>query len=173
MFLGIGNKWKNWKPTSEYLSAVKYIETITKLQTLMSKFTYKWDTLKILFWIIKWDRWQMPDESLSKMYGDCEDAAILALDILGRIQKREDVRFVMCFGYRMENDKRKYDGHVVAAFKNGTGKYDIFSNNLIEHNFTDFIEVGHKYYPLGMKYQEIRNWRGDVLSRKFKLFGTF
>jgi len=173
LFLGIGNKWKNWKPSDKYLLAIMDIDNIEKLEKLISKFVYKWDTLKILFWIIKWDNWQMPDESLSKMYGDCEDAAILAIDILGRMQKREDARFVMSFGYRIEDNKRKYDGHVITAFDNGNGKYDIFSNNLIEHNFTDFIEIGHKYYPLGLKYQEIRNWKGAVLSRKFKLFGTF
>ena len=173
MFMGIGNKWKNWVPTDKYLITVQNIDTIAKLQTLMFKFIYKWDTIKILFWIFKWDRWQMPDESLSKMEGDCEDASILAIDILGRIQKREDARFVMSFGYRMENKKRKYDGHVVTAFDNDNGKYDIFSNNIMEHNFDDFVEIGHRYYPLGLKYQEVRDWKGNVISRKFRIFGTF
>ena len=173
MFFGIGNKWKNWKPTDKYLLAVMNIDTIDKLGKLMSKFVYKWDTIKFLFWKILWDSWQMPDVSLEKMEGDCEDAAILALDILGRIQKREDARLILSFGYRMKDDRRKYDGHAVTAFNNGNGKYDIFSNNLMEHNFTSFVEIGHKFYPLGLKYQEIRGWRGNVLSRKFKLFGTF
>ena len=173
MFLGIGSKWRKWKPTDEYLSAVKSVDTITKLQTLMSKFVYKWDTVKFLFWTILWDNWQMPDKSLKLMYGDCEDAAILALDILGRIQKKEDARLILIFGYRMKDNKRKFDGHAVTAFDNGSGKYDIFSNDTMEHNFTDLLSIGHKFYPLGLKYQEIRDWRGKVLSRKFKLFGRF
>ncbi|MDD2777720.1 MAG: hypothetical protein PHI16_02330, partial [Methanocellales archaeon] len=119
MFFGIGNKWKNWKPTDEYIMAVKDIDTIAKLKTLMSKFVYKWDTLKILFWTILWDNWQMPDESLKKMYGDCEDAATMAVDVLGRILKIDSARFIMTFGYKEVDGKRKYDGHAVTAFNNG------------------------------------------------------
>ena len=66
-------------------------------------------------------------------------------------------------------------GHVVTAFKSNdyNNKYSIFSNNDLEHNFTDFIEIGKRFYSLGLKYQEIRDWQGKVLSRKFKLIGTF
>ena len=173
MFFGIGSKWRNWKPTDEYLWEVQNVDTIAKLQTLMSKFVYKWDRIKILFWEILWDNWQMADESLSKMYGDCEDAAILALDILGRIQNKEDARLIVAFGYRMKDNKRKYDGHAVTAFDNGNGKYDIFTNNKMEHNFNDLLEIGHKFYPLGLKYMEVRDWQGNVISRKFRIFGTF
>ena len=173
MFFGIGSKWKNWKPTDEYLSVVKNYNTITKLQTLMGKFKYKWDKTKILFWEILWDSWQMPDESLAKMEGDCEDAAILAIDVLGRIQEREDARFMLVFGYREVDGKRKYDGHAITSFEDGNGKYNIFTNNKVEYGFKDLLSIGHKFYPLGLKYHEIRNWHGKVLSRKFRIFGTF
>ena len=175
MFMGIGNKWKNWKPSADYLSYIKFVDTVPKLHSFMQKFTYKWDTITILFWKVLWDNWQMPDESLKKygMKGDCEDAAILALDILGRIQKKEDAKLIVSFGYRMIDNKRKYDGHVVTAFDNSSGKYDIFTNNTMEYNFDDLLDIGHRFYPLGLKYQEIRDWRGKVLSRKFKLFGVF
>ena len=173
MFFGIGNKWKKWEPSADYLIVVDELNTVTKLKTFMSKFVYKWDKIKILFWEILWDNWQMPDESLLKMEGDCEDAAILSLDILGRIQKREDARFVATFGYYMTNSKSKLTGHVVTAFEDGKGKYNIFTNNKMEYGFQDFIGIGKRFYPLGLKYQEIRNWQGKVLSRKFKLFGTF
>jgi len=175
MFMGIGGKWRKWKPTAEYLSYIKYVDTIPKLHSFMQQFTYKWDTITILYWKLLWDNWQMPDESLKKygMKGDCEDAAILAIDILGRIQKREDARLIVTFGYREKEGKFTYDGHVVTAFEDGEGKYNIFSNNTIEYGFTDILAIGHKYYPLGLKYQEIRDWQGKVLSRKFKIFGTF
>lgn len=172
MFFGIGNKWKNWKPTDEYLSAVKNFNTITKLQTLMVKFKYKWDKTKILFWEILWDSWQMPDESLVKMEGDCDDAAILALDILGRVQNKTDSKFLMFFGYYNKEGKRKMNGHCVTAFTYNN-KFSIFSNNQLEHGFTSFEEIGKRYYPLGLKYLESRTWQGKVLSRKFKIFGMF
>ena len=176
MFFGIGNKWKNWKPTDEYLSTVSKLDTITKLQELMSKFVYKFDTLKLLLWNVLWDSWKMPDQSLKDMYGDCEDAAILALDILGRRQSWTKPQLLLFFGYYTDsNNKRKLQGHAVTAFKPNAynNTYSIFSNNEVEHNFTDLLSIGHRFYPLGLKYQEIRDWRGNVLSRKFKLFGTF
>ena len=173
MFLGLGNRWRKWKPTDDYLLAVQGVDTSAKLQTLMKKFVYKWDTIKFLFWTILWDNWQMPDESLKLMHGDCDDSGILAADILGRIQKRDNARFIMSFGYYTKDGKRKCNGHCVTAFDNGTGKYDVFSNSEMWHNFDDFIAIGHKSFPLGLKYQEIRDWQGNVLSRKFKIFGTF
>jgi len=174
MFFGIGNKWKNWKPSEEYLLKVKDLTTIAKLHSFMQEFKYKWDTITILFWKFLWDYWQMPDESVRKMEGDCEDLAILTIDILGRIQKRNDARFIMSFGYFLNNkDKRKLMGHCVTAFNNGKGKYNIFSNNELEYSYKDFLEIGHRFYPLGLKYQEIRDWQGKTLSRKFKLFGIF
>jgi len=172
MFFGIGSRWHNWKPDAEYLSKVKEIDTIAKLHSFMSDFKYKWDTITILLWTILWDNWKMPDQSAEYMYGDCEDAAILAIDILGRIQKREDARFIMTFGYCIWNGKKKYMGHAVTAFLNND-KYDIFSNNTMEYGFKDFEEIGKKFYPLGLKYQEIRDWKGNVLKRRFQLIGTF
>jgi len=173
MFFGIGNKWKNWKPTDEYLTKVIDINTISKLQNLMKNFVYKWDKLRILAWKIIWDNWQMPDESLSKMEGDCEDAAILTLDILGRILKKEDAKFLMYFGHYMTNNKPNLMGHCVTAYKDVKGKYNIFTNNITEYGYDDFLAIGHRFYPLGLKYQEIRGWRGNIISRKFKICGTF
>ncbi len=174
MFFGIGGKWKRWKPDAKYLLKIKDLTTIEKLHNFMQQFTYKWDTIRILFWKTLWDNWQMPDESLEKygMKGDCEDAAILAIDILGRIQKREDARFIMSFGYYMESNKRKLMGHCIAAFPN-KDKYDIFSNNEVEYGFKDFIGIGHRFYQLGLNYQEVSDWKGNVLKRRFKPFGTF
>jgi len=172
MFFGIGNKWKNWKPASEYLLEVDEITTITKLRALMKKFVYKWDTIRVLIWTILWDNWQMPDESLFKMHGDCEDAAILAADVLGRVQKRDDVTFIMIFGYYLTDNKRKLMGHCVTAIKPST-TYSIFTNNVVETGFKDFLAIGHRFYPLGLKYLETRDWKGNVLSRRLKLVGTF
>ena len=173
MFFGLGNRWHNWSPTNEYLSAVSQLDTITKLKSLMSKFVYKWDTLKILFWTVLWDNWQMPDQSLKDMFGDCEDAAILALDVLGRIQHREGARLIVTFGYYMTNNKPKLMGHVVTAFEDGKGGYNIFSNDAIEYGFIDFMAISRRFYPLGLKWQQVRNWEGKILNNRFKLFGVF
>lgn len=176
MFFGIGNKWKNWKPDAEYLSVIKGLDTITKLHIFIQGITYKWDTLQILFWKVIWDNWQMPDETTRDMFGDCEDAAILAIDVLGRIQGLINSRFLMFFGYFDYNGKRKLFGHSVTAFVYNN-KYSIFSNtessNELEHGFTSFEGIARRYYPLGLKYLEVRDWKGNILSRKFKLFGTF
>ena len=107
---------------------------------------------------------------------NCEDAAILALDVLGRRQSWTKPQLLLFFGYYTDsNNKRKLQGHAVTAYKSNVydNTYSIFSNNEVEHNFTDLLSIGHRFYPLGLKYQEIRDWRGNVLSRKFKLFGTF
>ena len=172
MFFGIGNKWKNWKPTDEYLSTVSRLDTITKLQELMSKFVYKWDTLKLLLWNVLWDYWNMPDQSLKEMQGDCDEAAILTVDILGRVQGLVNSRFLMFFGYHIFNGKKKLSGHCVCAFIHNN-RYSVFSNNELEHGFISFEEIGKRYYPLGLKYLEVRDWKGNVLLRKFKLFNTF
>ncbi len=172
MFFGIGNKWKNWKPDTEYLSAIKNLNSIEKLHIFMKNFIYKWDTIKILLWKVLWDYWNMPDQSLKEMAGDCDEAAILTVDILGRVQGLVNSRFLMFFGYYDNNGKKKLMGHCVSVFVNNN-KYSVFSNNELEHGFTSFEGIARRYYPLGLKYLEVRDWKGNVLSRKFRLFGTF
>lgn len=108
-------------------------------------------------------------------FGDCEDFARWYVDILVRIQKIEGARFVIHSGY----DKKRWGskiwnlkGHAICVFPY-QGKLALFSNNKFKVGYKDYIETGYYTFPDGLKVMEIRDWTGKVLSRKFKLFGTF
>ncbi|MHA1483172.1 MAG: transglutaminase-like domain-containing protein [Candidatus Heimdallarchaeaceae archaeon] len=139
------DKWQQFTPTKEYLDTVKHIKTLTELDYFLDRIKYTSD---------KSDYWQTPEETLNRGKGDCDDYARLALDILVRVQKRKDVRFIIYTGY---NKKQKYGAHAVCVFPYN-GKYNVFS------------DIGHIFYPK-LKYMEIRNDEGKVISRKFKLWG--
>ena len=156
-------KWRKFTPTQKYIDTVKYIKTITELDYFLDRITYTVDDK---------DYWQIPEETLNRSKGDCDDFARLALDILVRIQKRKDVRFVIYTGYYIKDNVEKYNGHAVCVFPYN-GKYSVFSNNQYFYNKDNLIDIGHIFYPKGLKYMEVRNDEGKVLSRKFKLFGVF
>ena len=156
-------KWTKFVPTQKYLDTVKYIKTISELDYYLDRIVYTSE---------KADIWQTPEETLNRGKGDCDDFARLALDILVRVQKRKDVRFVIHTGYYEEDGKDKYGGHAVCVFPYN-GKYSLFSNYQCYHNRSDYIDIGHIFYSKGLKYMEVRNDEGKVISRKFKLWGTF
>jgi len=160
MFL---NKWRQFEPTTDYLSAIKGFNTITKLHNYILKYKYVSD---------KKDYWQTPVETFIRGKGDCEDFARFTTDVLVRIQNRENVRFIVYEGYYISNGKKLRKGHAVTVFPYHE-RYSIFSNNELLHQYNDYLAIGHKFYPDGLKYMEIRDWNGKVLSKKWKLFGTF
>ena len=158
MCIGIfKNKWTKFTPTQKYIDTVKYVKTVTELDYFLDRITYTSD---------KGDYWQTPEETLNRGKGDCDDFARLALDILVRIQKRKDVRFV---GYYGKDSKGKYSGHAVCVFPYN-GKYNVFSNAQYYTHRDNYIDVGHIFYPK-LKYMAVRNSEGKVISRKFKLWG--
>jgi len=154
-------KWTKFTPTQNYLDAVKDITTISKLKAFLKKITYTSEKI---------DVWQTPEETFNRGKGDCDDYARLSLDILVRIQKRKDVRFVIYTGYKEKDGVEKYSGHAVCVFPNYSS-LGVFSNSQYFYNKDNLIEVGHIFYPKGIKYMEVRNDEGNVTSRKFKLFG--
>ena len=154
-------KWTKFEPTQNYLDAVKDITTISKLQTFLKKIEYKHEEV---------DTWETPEETLNQGFSDCDSFARLALDILVRIQKLKDVRFVVYTGYKETDGVEKYSGHAVCVFPNYES-LGVFSNYQYFYNKDNLIEVGHIFYPKGIKYMEVRNDEGKVTSRKFKLFG--
>ncbi len=158
-------RWRKFKPSKEYLSVVSRLTTIEKLQDYIKRFHYEWDTIKILWWKLLWDYWQDPEQTLKREAGDCEDAAIFNCDVLGRVQNI-DAKLVLYFGWKF------WMGHAVCIFPYQR-KYSIFSNQQLTHNYNDYLEIGHKFYPDGLKYMEIRDWKGKILQRKFKIFGVF
>ena len=157
------NKWREFKPTTYYLSAVQTITSIGQLDVFLNKFVYIADDK---------DYWQTPEETVNRGKGDCDDFARLALDILVRIQKRKDVRFIIYTGYYEKDGKEKYGAHAVCVFPYN-GKYSVFSNYQYYYNMNSYIDTGHIFYPNGLRYMEVRNDEGKVISRKFKIIGTF
>lgn len=103
---------------------------------------------------------------------NCEDFARFAIDVLVRVQKRKSVRFICYFGYQLVNGKMVKTGHAVTVFPHNE-KYSVFSNNSLLHQYNNYIDIGHEFYPDGLKRMEIRDWQGNVLETKRKWFGMF
>lgn len=164
-------RWKEFKPTDEYLSIVNQLNTVEKLRNYMETFTYTSDKIKILFWSLPWDSWQAPIETLKRKKGDCEDMAIFAVDVLVRVLKIYESRFIAYSG------KHIGQGHAVAVFPyqgnniHLKGKLAIFSNNNLIYA-DSYLDIGHLFFD-GLKVMEIRDWTGKVSGRKVKIFGTF
>ena len=103
---------------------------------------------------------------------NCEDSAIFNCDILGRVQNI-DAKMLLLFGYNRKRFGWKFwMGHAVCIFPY-QGRYSMFSNQSLTHGYDSYEQIGHSFYPDGLKYMEVRNHTGKVLSRKFKLFGKF
>jgi len=101
---------------------------------------------------------------------NCEDFARWYVDILTRVQGISEARFVI---YNGLNSKKKLTGHGVCVFPY-KGALAIFTNNIPPIlGFKDFVEAGHYFYPNGLKYMEIRDWNGKILSKKRKWIGVF
>ena len=165
-------RWRKFKPSKEYLSIVNGLTNIEKLCNYIQRFHYEWDTIKILCWNILWDYWQTPEQTLDRAAGDCEDSAIFNCDVLGRVQNI-DAKLVLYFGYNRKRFGWKFwMGHAVCVFPY-QGKYSMFSNQELTRDYDSHLQIGHKFYPDGLKYMESRDWKGNLLDRKYKIFGVF
>ena len=160
------NKWKDFEPTTKYLSIVSGLTTITKLHNYLKQF--KWQGEKA------WkDYWKTPIEFIENKDNDndCEDFARFAVDVLVRIMGITGARFIAHSGY----DKDRWKGikyHVICVFPY-QDKLAVFSNNGLFAGLISNEGAGHITFPDGLKYQEVRDWQGKILSKKFKIFGTF
>lgn len=152
-------KWRNWKPDEEYLERVKGITSIAKLVYLMKGFGYKWDIATIFGKELFWDMWQMPDISLKTMEGDCEDAAILAVDILGRVIKKTDSMMMIAAGI---DSKNKLSAHSIAVIPDGS-TLNVISNSQYFTGFESLQDIGEKWYPVKLIYQKLFDWQGRRL----------
>lgn len=159
-------KWKKFTPTDEYLSIINELNTVKKLRNYIEIIEYTPDKKKILFWNVLWEHWQTPIETLERGKGDCEDFAIFAVDVLTRVLKIPEARFIAYAGNRIGL------GHAICVFPYKNKLYTFSNNNLIAYG-KDYLDIGHLFFEKGLKYMEIRDWTGKVLKRKFKLFGTF
>ena len=153
------NRWRKFNPTDEYLSIINQLNTVEKLRNYMEKIEYIAE--KIL-----WDKWQTPIETIKRGKGDCEDFAILAVDVLVRIIKIVEARFISYIGRHIGQ------GHSVCVFPYKAKLYVFSNNNLVAYG-KDYIDIGHLFFEDGLKCMEIRDYKGNVLERKIKIFGTF
>ena len=158
MCIGIfKNKWRSFIPTAKYLQVVKPLTTISKLHDYLKQYTWQGE---------KGDHWKTPMEFIENKdnNNDCEDFSRFAVDVLVRIIKLTEARFVTYHTFK--------SGHAICAFPY-RGKLAIFSNKVFHSGFGDYVEIGHKYYPDGLKRMVVRDWQGKILQKKRKMIGKF
>lgn len=172
------DKWPKPPTPDEYLTewkiynkAIQEITTLQQLKDFIKPFTYKSD--------IK-DHWQKPHETYFKGTFDCEDMAIMVMDILKRILGVTDVNFIIYGGYFMKEGKRTYSAHAVCIFyykhpARTQESYYEFTNKILRHAFYkdqgNFIEYGYRHYPEGLKSYERRDYTGKIIEKKRKWIG--
>jgi len=154
------NKWQPFTPTQEYLDVVKDLISIKKLHEFLKKYTWVSEVK---------DYWKTPYEFMLDS-GDCEDFARFAVDVLVRIIKVE-ARFVIYHGYNKARWQGK-KGHAVCVFPY-RGKLAMFSNNSFKSGFDSYIDAGHYTFPDGLKFMEIRDSEGKILSKRNQWIGKF
>ena len=156
------NKWTKFTPTESYLDVVKSLTSVTKLYDFIQQFKYTGE---------KGDIWQTPEEFLKNEHLDCDDFMRFFVDVLKRVMGI-NAKGVIHSGYNKAKwgDKIKHHAICIFPYQN---KLAIFSNKELFTGLSSYEEAGHITFPDGLKYQEIRDWQGKILSRKFKLFGTF
>ena len=162
------NKWKDFTPTKQYLSIVSGLTSVTKLHNYLKQFKPKAEKPLL-------DYWKTPVEFVKDGEGDCEDFARFAIDVLVRIQKINEARFVISSGYdksRWGNKIWNVKCHAICVFPY-KGKMATFDFNKLFIGLSNYEGAGHITFPDGLKFQEIRDWKGKVLKRKFKIFGVF
>jgi len=159
----VKSMWRKFTPTNEYLLAVKDIDTLDKLVTFLKDIKYNLE-LK--------DYWDTPEEVINNGSCDCDGYARLALDILVRIQKRSNVYFVIYSGYYIKNSVLKRSGHAVAVFPY-KDKLAVISNNNLLTGYNTYEDIGHKYYPEGLKSMTIVDENGKVILNKHNWFKNF
>lgn len=164
------DKWQKFEPTKQYLSIVSGLTSITKLHNYLKQFTPKAEKAGRDYWKTPWEFIQNKNEP-----NDCEDFSRFAVDVLHRILNIKGARFVIHSGYDKErwgNNIWNLKCHAICVFPY-QGKFAVFSNNQLYTGLNCYEGAGHITFPDGLKFQEIRDWQGKVLSRKFKIFGTF
>jgi len=156
------NKWIKFTPTDKYLQVVKDLTSVAKLHNFIMQFQYTGE---------KGDVWQTPEEFLKNKHLDCDDFMRFTVDVLVRIIKI-DAKGVISSGYDKTRWGNKKLCHAITVFPY-RGKLALFSNMEFKTGYNSYEDACKYTFPDGLKYMEIRDWQGKVLSRKFKIFGTF
>lgn len=160
------NKWKEFTPTVEYSAVVNRLTTINELHNYLKQFEPKAEKA--------WrDYWKTPIEFIKNKDepNDCEDFSRFAVDVLVRIIKIKNARFIIQSGY----DKSRWKGikcHAICVFPY-KGKFAVFDFNKLYTGLSSYEAAGHITFPDGLKYQQVRNSLGEVLKTRRQWFGTF
>jgi len=156
------NKWTKFTPTDKYLQVVKDLTSVAKLHNFIMQFQYTGE---------KGDVWQTPEEFLKNKHLDCDDFMRFTVDVLKRVMGI-DAKGVISNGYDKARWGNKKLCHAITVFPY-RGKLALFSNMEFKTGYNSYEDACKYTFPDGLKYMEIRDWQGKVLSRKFKIFGTF
>ena len=150
----VKNKWTKFAPSVKYLQVVKGLTSVTKLYQFIQQFQYTGEV---------GDVWQTPEEFLKNEHLDCDDFARFTVDVLVRIIGIKDARFIAYYA--------GLKGHAICAFPY-RGKYSVFSNKQLLHNFANYIDIGHHFFPKGFKRMVVYDWQGKILEKKRKWIGV-
>ena len=160
------DKWPKGKLTEEYIQATQGIKTLYQIKGFIKPIKRKEDVK---------DHWQSPAETYKVKTYDCEDIAIMVLDILTRVLKVEEAHFIIYAGYYIKEGKRTYGAHAIILFYyNGDSTYHKgyyeFTNKILrsatEKEKINLIEYGYRHYPEGLKSYERRDHKGKIMQRK-------
>lgn len=160
------NKWKSFELTTQYLSVVNGLTSVTKLHNYLKQFKPKAEKgLR--------DYWKTPIEFIENKDepNDCEDFSRFAIDVLVRIIKILDARFVISSGY----DKSRWKGakcHAICVFPY-KGKFAVFDFNSLYTGLSGYEDAARITFPDGLKSLEVRDSQGNILSKKRQWVGTF
>lgn len=154
------DKWTKFEPSKKYLQVVKGLTSVIKLYNFLQQFQYTGEV---------GDVWQTPEEFLKNEHLDCDDFARFTVDVLVRIIGIKDARFIAY--YVSPIGLIPGEGHAVCVFP-FRGKYSVFSNKQLLHNFANYIDIGHYFFPKGFKRMVVRDYVGKILSKKRKWIGV-
>lgn len=164
------NKWKDFKPNQKYLSVVSGLTSVAKLHDYLKQFKPKAESAGKDNWKTPWEFIENKDEP-----NDCEDLARFAVDVLVRIIGIDKARFIIQSGYDKERWGNKIWNvkcHAICVFEY-QGKFGVFSNNELYTGIDSYEDAGRITFKDGLKFQQVRDWTGKILSKKYKIFGVF
>lgn len=157
------NKWKSFEPTTKYLSVVSELTSILKFHNY-SKIHFKYIAEKR-------DYWHTPVEFMENGGGDCEDWARWYVDILVRIQNKDDARFIVYSGYNKARWGDKKMHHAICVFPY-QGKYAALDVTQFAFGYESQLATGYRTFPDGITRMEVRDAWGKILEKKRKWIGT-
>lgn len=159
------DKWpKDFEPTKQYLSVVSRLTSVLKL--------YNYSKDNFVYIAEKIDHWCDPIEFMENGGGDCENWTRWYVDILVRIQKKEDARFIIHSGYNKKRWGDELHHHAICVFKY-QGKYAVLDVKQFASGYESHLVTGYRMFPDGITRMVVRDWQGKILEKKRKWIGTF